>query len=151
VNQYQIRVVVASIVLFGHIGVFLIGFFILGALVEPFSKDTLQILLMSCPVLASTAIAGFKYVIDRETSLNKGKKVELAFAVYVVVIPILMIGVILSLFIMAYFRVAHFSIDSLKIALGVLETFFAAFLTSISDRLFGKHGPQSATRAAKQL
>ena len=85
-NQYQVRVVVAFIVVFGHIAVFLVGFFILGIITEPFSTDTLQIVLTSCPVLASTAYAAFKYILEGETRAARGEPVEHAFAVQVIAI-----------------------------------------------------------------
>ena len=135
--QHQIRTLVALIVIFGHIGVFLFGFLMLGILVQNFSSDTLQIILMASPVLGATAVAAVKYILGQETATERGSLVDIGFAIVVISIPSILICMIGILFVITYYRLNGFSIDSLKISLGFLETFFAIFMTAISDRLFG--------------
>jgi hypothetical protein len=134
--QKQIRLSVGIIVIAGHISVFLFGFFILGILTEPFSQDTLQIILMASPVLAATAVAALKYVLREEVGDDKGERVRWSFAVVTLGIPICLVAVILLLFLLAYYRAENFSLGSLKIALGFVETFFAVFMSAISEQLF---------------
>jgi hypothetical protein len=144
VSQHQVRTIVALTVIFGHIGVLLVGFFLLGIFSGPFSSDTLQIILLTSPVLAATAVAAIKYVLNREIAGSPGEIVDGAFAAVAIGIPLMLIAAIFFLFIITYYRVSGFSLDSLKISLGFLETAFMGFMAAISDRLFG--APRNSNR-----
>lgn len=128
---------VALIVIFGHLIVFFAGFMLLGVMTQELSTDFLQIVLMGSPVLAATSIAAVKYVLVTETEVVRGDIVNLTFTTIVVAIPLLLIAAILALFLVTYYRFEGFDLDKLKISVGVVETAFAAFMTAISDRLFG--------------
>lgn len=136
-RQLDIRIAVALIVLFGHLLVFLFGFIFIGVLSASFNSDTLQVILMASPVLAATAIAALKYILGEETTRARGALVSRAFAFTVIAVPVLLIALIFLLFLITYYRLNGFGIDALKVSLGTVETCFAAFLTSISKKLFG--------------
>lgn len=98
-------------------------------------------------MLAATAVSALKYVLSTEVTKAQGEIVDPAFAVVVIVIPSILIVVIFLLFILTFYRVSEFSIDSLKISLGFLETAFMIFISTISDRLFGHPGRDRSIKA----
>ena len=84
--QRQIRSVVAAIVLGGHLLVFLaamaLGFF--GPLR---GTDLVQVVLMASPVLAITATAAIRWVLEEQTSFDQGQQVTAIFSAVVIVFP----------------------------------------------------------------
>ena len=135
--QHTLRQSVASVVIFGHVALFMYGFFGLGLFGPLWSEDALQVILMSTPVLGLTAGAGLIYILDTETVRRKGKKVNITTAFFCIAFPL---ALILSNFCLYWYAAGtpeNFGPMELKLGLGVLETFFATFLGAISKKLFG--------------
>lgn len=136
-KKNQVRAVVSVIVIFGHLLVFLLGL-LLGVFNILRGTDAIQTLLMASPVLATTAFAAFSTALS-ETADQPNRKVELVTklsAILVVTFPVILLGVILTLFYVFYKQIDGFGPDQLKISLGGVETFFGVYLGAISKFLF---------------
>ncbi|PPD10301.1 MAG: hypothetical protein CTY36_00470 [Methylocystis sp.] len=100
--------------------------------------DGIQTILMTTPVLAATATAAFRWVMANETTRTLGQRVSMIFSIVCIFFPTTLIACIFLIFYLSYIQLEGFGPDEMKIALGAIETFFGAFLGSISDTLFGK-------------
>ena len=96
--QSEIRNIVALVIVFGHVFVFIVGFFLLGIFGPLFSEDTLQVILMASPVLGVSATAAVKYILRTETKRSKGKIVSGTFSLVTIAFPTILLCVILGLF-----------------------------------------------------
>jgi hypothetical protein len=134
--QGQIRSLVAGIILGGHFLVFVAGMG-LGLFGPLRGTDLVQVVLMASPVLAATATAAIRFVLQGEIYIEKGERVTAIFATVVTAFPTALIACIFFLFWAIYKQYEGFGPTELKIGLGAVETFFGAFLGLISDKLFG--------------
>src|SRR5947208_665940 len=95
--QGQIRSFVAGIVLGGHFLVFVAGMAL--GLFGPLSgTDLVQVVLMASPVLAATATAAIRFVLQGEIYIEQGERVTAIFAAAVVAFPTALIVCIFFLF-----------------------------------------------------
>ena len=93
----QIRTVVALIILGGHFFVFVAGM-ALGFFGPLRGTDVAQVVLIASPVLAVTATAAIRFILDGQFGVKKGKKVSGVFAFIVVAFPTALIVCIFALF-----------------------------------------------------
>jgi hypothetical protein len=136
-NQRQARDTVALIVLGGHLAVFIAGM-ALGLLGPLRGTDLVQVALMASPILAVTAVAAARSILDVANASEQGPKVPAVFALLVIVYPTALILCIFGLFWCLYKQVSGFGPNELKVGLGAVETFFGVFIGLISDKLFGR-------------
>jgi hypothetical protein len=134
--QGQIRTVVAIIILGGHFAVFIAGM-ALGLFGPLRGTDLVQVVLMTSPVLAMTATAAIRFILEGQVHIERGKRVTLVFSIVVVAFPLALICCIFLLFCSIYRQFDGFGPNELKVGLGAVETFFGAFIGMISDKLFG--------------
>jgi hypothetical protein len=142
-NQGQIRVIVALIVLGGHFVVFVFGL-LLGVFGPLTGVDTFQTILMTSPVLGMIAASAVNWVTSVETGVPQGDRVSLVFSIVVIFFPSALICCIGLVFALIYLQTPNFGPGNMKIAIGGIETFFGLYIGAISDRLFGKR-EQKAT------
>lgn len=130
------RDILSAIVIVGHFGVFLFGFFVLAVWGGRLTADFAHLILMASPVLAATSVAAFTDVISRPTAGRRGRRVRSLYVVVTFAVPVLLIlciGMIFALFAMQ----SHIASPAdLKTALGGIEVFFAGYMTALSGKLF---------------
>jgi heme/copper-type cytochrome/quinol oxidase subunit 2 len=136
VDKNIVRSAVAVIVIFGHLGVFVVAL-ALGTFSILRGFDALQTLLMASPILAVVALAAFTFIIDSQNEKDDTSRVSTLYAILCIVFPIILIGLILTLFYLFYLQLDGFGPEQLKVTLGGIETFFGVFLGAISKALFG--------------
>jgi hypothetical protein len=134
--QGQIRSIVAAIILGGHFLVFIAGM-ALGLLGPLRGTDLVQTVLMASPVLALTATAAIRFVLEGQVYIEMGQRVTPIFMAVVIAFPTALIACIFFLFWSIYRQYDGFGPTEFKIGLGAIETFFGAFIGMISDKLFG--------------
>ncbi|MEO1554874.1 MAG: hypothetical protein AAFS01_00465 [Pseudomonadota bacterium] len=131
------RNTVTFIIVFGHIFLFLYAFLAIGIAGGQIDQDFFQLILMASPVLASTALLGFKDLVDRRGRGARGKKLPSSYLVITLALPLILIvlvGAVFTLFANQY-NIA--SPNDLKISLGVIETFFGGYIGVLAKSLYG--------------
>jgi hypothetical protein len=136
VTDGTIRTTVAGVILLGHFFVFVAGLG-LGLFGPLRGTELVQTVLIASPILAVTATAAIRFILDGQYGRAKGRKVALPFAILVTAFPTALILCIFCLFYASFIQIEGFGPNELKVALGAVETFFGAFIGLISDRLFG--------------
>ena len=134
--QGHIRTTVAAIILGGHLLVFVAGI-ALGLFGPLRGTDLVQVVLTASPILAVTATAAIRYVLDNQSGIARGERTTALFSIVVITFPSVLIGCIFFLFWALYKQMQGFGPNELKIGLGAIETFFGGFIGLISDKLFG--------------
>jgi hypothetical protein len=89
--QRQIRVLVASEILFGHFLVFTFGL-LLGIFGPLEGIDVAQTVLMATPVLGVTATAALMWVMRIETEFDRGRKASSFFAFVATFFPLALLN-----------------------------------------------------------
>lgn len=133
---------VALIILLGHLAVFLSGL-MLGIFGPLAGTDVVQMIVMTLPVLGATAFAALNYVLANEQGVGRAYKVSSGFAFIVVLFPVCLLSAIFAIFYFVYIQVPGMGPDNMKVSLGGVETIFGSYLGAISSRLFG--APNAAT------
>ncbi len=128
------------IVIFGHFGAFLFGFFALAIGGGRVNQEFFNLILMASPVLSSTALAALVDLLARPSGGSRGRKVSGVFSAVTLFIPSVLVFCVVIVFYLFTSQSSIASPGDLKIALGVLETFFGAFLGAISKSLFEQEG-----------
>lgn len=141
-----LRSVVSTIVIFGHLAVFLAGM-ALGIFSLLNRNDALQTVLMASPILAVIALAAFANIMENSSVSKDNISVKLMYSVVCIVFPTVLIAIILALFYIFYLQLDGFGPDQLKITLGGVETFFGVFIGAISKSLFGASQASSSSES----
>jgi hypothetical protein len=136
--QGQVRSVVASIILVGHLLIFFAGI-ALGLFGPLRGSDLVQVLLIASPVLAVTATSALRFAFEGEVRIDKGEKITPIFLGVAIGFPLALIFSTLFLFWALYRQLNGFGPNELKVGLGAIETFFGVFIGLIGEQLFGRH------------
>ena len=123
--------ILAVILVVGHVGLFAYAFIILARGGRADALDTLQIVLTGTPLLA-IAVAAFQTINAHGGSSTTAEGTQIFLNIFVCVALIA---------VMAYFYTELSFYDGLntevvKVAVGVIETAFGAFMAVIRKRLF---------------
>lgn len=135
-TKTNIRITVSLIIIFGHLLVFIIGFFLLNVLGPLEINDAIQLILMSTPILSIVSIQAMKYIMTDEIETLDNKKVSLSFSIVSIIFPSIFIFSIILIFLFTYFQIDGFSVSNMKLSLGIIETFLGIYLGMITDKLF---------------
>lgn len=134
--QAAVHRTVAVVIVLGHLLIVAYGFYSL-VLFGPNEnwQEGLQVVLMASPVLAVSAVSGFRFVLQSGTSRRRGKKVNALYVAAIFIVPLILISFVLFLINLVYTGRSDIGLDGLKI--GSVETIFGVFIGMISEFAFG--------------
>ena len=135
-TKLQLAKRVASIVVYGHILLFLYGLVVM--LISGYDRqDTFQMILMGSPLLAMVALSAYRFMADLPDE-DTSSKVDPAWSTMSVVVTIMFLLALFATYSTAMFNT---SIESsvLKIMTGAIETALGGYLGVNRDTLFPDH------------
>ncbi len=132
------RNIATAIIIVGHFSVFLFGFFVLGIGGGQVTEDFFIMILMASPVLASASISAFNSLLETKGLGNRGRKLPFIYTTITLGIPITLLACIFAVFALYAIESSLASPTDLKVSLGIIETFFGAYLGALSINLFSK-------------
>lgn len=126
---------IASIVIYGHVFLFMFGLIVM--LVGPYDKiDTLQMILMGSPLLAAIGLSAFIWM-SKLPANDQSAEADPAWARLCTVVSSIFILALFAAYATAAFN-HNMDISILKIVVGAIETVLGTYMGVIRDTLFPK-------------
>lgn len=125
-----------TVLVVGHVSLFFYGF-VVAIFGNYFVSDVAQMVLMGSPVLALTAVAGFRYMFGVLDEIDvPGNPIHRGTVILGVGVIFIFLASLFVAYTAALFEITGLNADAVKLAIGIIETALGGYLGVIRETLF---------------